>query len=186
MVGWVVELSAQWLVWRSQVVVVLVYGGLWASGVGWWAVVVGVGVVLGVVVAMVVGLGVVLLVVVSVLVGVLVVLVVVVEWVVVVVLWARPQDRLVFRWDVGVGHRLEPLVRHSLVDGSAGSGASLGRSQPGLRGLPRGTILLVASAVPKNPHMAMHTLHQRGGAARLRERLTSLQSWASTVTGAEV
>ena len=82
MVGWVVGLSAQWVVWPSQLMVVLVYGGLWAGGVGGWAVVVVVVVLLGVVVLVVVVPGVVL--------GVVVV-VVVVEIVLVVVLWARPQ-----------------------------------------------------------------------------------------------
>ena len=39
-VGHVLGLSARWMVWPSQAVVVLVYVGVWASGVGWWAVVV--------------------------------------------------------------------------------------------------------------------------------------------------
>ena len=79
------------------------------------------------------------------------------------------------------------------VGDSAGGG-----EQPRPRGLPRGTTLLVATAVPHNPHMAVHTLeeqpedtghlvvHQRGGPAWLRQHLTALRSWASTVTGAEV
>ena len=70
--------------------------------------------------------------------------------------------------------------------------------QPRPRGLPRGTTLLVATAVPHDPHMAGHALedqpedtghlvmHQHGGPAWLREHLTALRSWASTVTGAEV
>ena len=66
------------------------------------------------------------------------------------------------------------------------------------RVLPRGTTLLVATAVPHDPHMAVHTLedqpedtgqllvHQCGGPAWLREHLTALWSWASMVTGADV
>ena len=71
-----------------------------------------------------------------------------------------------------------------------------GQSRP--RGLPRGTALLVAMEVPHDPHMAVHTLedqpedtghlvvHQRGGPAWLREHVTALRSWASTVAGAEI
>ena len=74
----------------------------------------------------------------------------------------------------------------------------VGVGQPRPCGLPRGTTLLVATAVPPGPHMAVHTLedqlehtghpvvHGRGGLAWLREHLTALWSWASTVTGAEV
>ena len=70
----------------------------------------------------------------------------------------------------------------------------VGAGQPGPQGLPRGTTLLVATAVPHDLHMAVHTLenqpedaehlvvHQRGGPACL----TALRSWASTVTGAGV
>ena len=66
------------------------------------------------------------------------------------------------------------------------------------RGLPHGTTLLVATAMPHNPHMAVHTLedrpedtghlvvHQRGGPAWLRGHLMALRSWATTVAGAEV
>ena len=64
--------------------------------------------------------------------------------------------------------------------------------------LPRGTIPLVATAVPHDPQMAVHTLenqpedaghlvvHKRGGPAWLEEHLTALRSWASSVTGDEV
>ena len=73
-----------------------------------------------------------------------------------------------------------------------------GASHPWHRGLPCGTTELVATAVPHDPHMVMHTLedhsedsghlvvHQRGGPAWLREHLLALRSWASTVTGAEI
>ena len=138
MVGWVVGWSAPWVVWPFQVVVVLAYGGLWAGGVGWWAVVVVAGVVLGVVVAVVVVVGVAfgMVVVVVVVVGVmLVVVVVVVELVVVVVLWARPQDPLALRSDMGVGHRLLPFGPHGLVDSGGGFGAGLGKDRSG--GVPR-------------------------------------------------
>ena len=71
----------------------------------------------------------------------------------------------------------------------------VGAGQPRPRGLPHGTALLVATEVPHDPHMAVHTLedqpedtghlvvHQRGGPAWLRERV---RSWASTIVGAEV
>ena len=74
----------------------------------------------------------------------------------------------------------------------------VGVGQPRLRGLPRGTALLVATGVPHHPHMAVHALedqpedtkhlvvHQRGGPAWLREHVTELRSWASTIAGAEV
>ena len=70
--------------------------------------------------------------------------------------------------------------------------------QPRHRGLPRGTALLVVTEVPHDPHMAVHALedqpedtghlviHQRGGPAWLREHVTALQSWASTIARAEV
>ena len=70
--------------------------------------------------------------------------------------------------------------------------------QPRPRGLPRGTALLVATEVPHDPHMAVHTLedqpedtghlvvHQRGGPVWLREHVTALWSWASTIAVAEV
>ena len=74
----------------------------------------------------------------------------------------------------------------------------VGEGQPGHRGLPRGTTLLVATEVPHDPHMAVHTLedqpgdmghlvvHQRRGPAWLREHVGALRSWASTITGAEI
>ena len=74
----------------------------------------------------------------------------------------------------------------------------VGAGQPRPHGLPCGTTLLVATTVPQDPQMAMHTLgyqpedtghlvvHQRGGPAWLREQLTALRSCGSTVTGAEV
>ena len=69
--------------------------------------------------------------------------------------------------------------------------------QPWPRGLPRGTALLVATEVPHDPDMAVHALedqpegmghlvvHQRGRPAWLREHVTALRSWASTIAGAE-
>ena len=74
----------------------------------------------------------------------------------------------------------------------------VGAGQPEPRGLPRGTTLLVATGVPHDPHMAVHALedqpkdtghlvvHQRGGPAWLKEHVTALRSWASTITGAEI
>ena len=73
----------------------------------------------------------------------------------------------------------------------------VGAGQPRPRGLPRGTALLVATEVPHDPHTAVHTLedhpedtghlvHQRGGLACLREHVTALRSWASTIAAAEV
>ena len=73
----------------------------------------------------------------------------------------------------------------------------VGPGQPRPCGLPRGAALLVASEVPHDPHMAMHALqdqpegtghpvvHQRGGLAWLREHVTALRSWTSTITGTE-
>ena len=70
--------------------------------------------------------------------------------------------------------------------------------QPRPRGLPRGTAMLVAMGVPHDPHMAVHALedrpedtghlvvHQRGGPAWLKEHVTALGSWASTIAGAEI
>ena len=70
--------------------------------------------------------------------------------------------------------------------------------QPKPRGLPRGTALLVATGVPHDPHMAVHALedqpedtghlvvHQRGGLAWLKEHVTALRSWASTIAGAKI
>ena len=74
----------------------------------------------------------------------------------------------------------------------------VGAGQPRPRGLPRGTTLLVATAVAHDPHMAVHALedqpkdtghlvvYQRGGPAWLQERLTALRSRAGTVGGAKV
>ena len=74
----------------------------------------------------------------------------------------------------------------------------VGAGQPRPPGLPRGTALLVATGVPHDPHMAVHALedqpedtghllvHQRRGPAWLKEHLTALQSWASTMAGAEI
>ena len=66
------------------------------------------------------------------------------------------------------------------------------------RGLPRGTALLVVTEVPHDPHMAVHALedqpedtghlvvHQRGGPVWLKEHVTVLWPWASTIAEAEV
>ena len=74
----------------------------------------------------------------------------------------------------------------------------VGAGQPRPRGLPRGTALPVATEMPHDPHMAVHALedqpedtghlvvHQRGGPAWLKEHVTALRSWASTITGAEI
>ena len=74
----------------------------------------------------------------------------------------------------------------------------VGAGQPGPRGLPRGTTLLVATEVPHDPHMAVHALedqpegtghlvvHQRGGLAWLKEHVTALRSLASTIARAEI
>ena len=74
----------------------------------------------------------------------------------------------------------------------------VGAGQPRARGLPRGTALLAVTEVPHDPHMAVHALedqpkdtrqlvvHKRGGPAWLREHVTALWSWASTIAGAEV
>ena len=73
-----------------------------------------------------------------------------------------------------------------------------GEGQPSPCGLPRGTTLLVVTEVPQDPHMAVQTLedqpgdtghlvlHQRGGLAWLRQHITALRSWASTIAEAEV
>ena len=73
-----------------------------------------------------------------------------------------------------------------------------GEVQPRLRGLPRGTTLLVATEVLHDAHMAVHTLedqpgdtghllvHQRGGPAWLREHITAPWSWGSTIAGADM
>ena len=73
----------------------------------------------------------------------------------------------------------------------------VGEGQPRPRGLVRGTTLLVATEVPHDPHMAVHTLedqredaghlvlHQRGGPAWLREHIMALPFWASTIARAE-
>ena len=74
----------------------------------------------------------------------------------------------------------------------------VGAGQPEPRGFPRGTALLVATGVPLDQHMAVHALedkpedtghlvvHQRGGPAWLKEHVTALWSWASTITEAEI
>ena len=74
----------------------------------------------------------------------------------------------------------------------------MGVGQPRPCGLPRGTALLVVTEVPHDPHMAVHALEdqpedtghlvvlQRGGPAWLREDVTWLRSWTSTIAGAEV
>ena len=74
----------------------------------------------------------------------------------------------------------------------------VGAGQPRPRGVPRGTALLVVTEVPHDPHMAVHALedqledtghllvHKRGGPAWLREHVTALRSWASTIAGAEI
>ena len=74
----------------------------------------------------------------------------------------------------------------------------VGAGQPRPRGLPRGTVLLVVTERPHDPHIAVHALedqpqdtghlvvHQRGGPVWLREDVTALRSWASTIAGAEV
>ena len=130
MVGWVVGMSAAWVVRPSQVMVLLVHGGSWAGGVGWWAVVVVVGLMVVVVVVVGVVLGVVVVVVVVVLVvGALVAAVMVVGLVVGPVLWVRPEAPLAFRWGVGVGHHLQPLGLHGLVDSGGGFGAGLDKDR---------------------------------------------------------
>ena len=74
----------------------------------------------------------------------------------------------------------------------------VGARQPRPGGLPRSTTLLVATAVPHDPHMAGHMLehqpedtghlvvHQCGRPAWLREHLTAFRSLASTVNGAKI
>ena len=74
----------------------------------------------------------------------------------------------------------------------------VGAGQPRPRGLPGSIALLVATGLPHDPHMAVHALedqpedtghlvvHQRRGPAWLREHVTALRSWASTIAGAEV
>ena len=74
----------------------------------------------------------------------------------------------------------------------------VGAGQPRPRGLPRGTTKLVATGVPHDPHMAVHALedqpedtghlvvHQRGGPVWLKEHVTALRSWASTIAGPEI
>ena len=115
-VGWVWGWSAWWL--PSHTLVLLVHGGLWPGGVGWWAVVV-VGMVLPVVV-----------------VRPLVVVALVVAG---MVLRVWPLDPLwIFRspwpgW--GVGHRAQSLGPYCLVGGGGGSGAGLNGDCGG--GVPR-------------------------------------------------
>ena len=140
MVGWVVGLSVWWVVQPSQVMVLLVHRGLLAAGVGFWAVVVVVGLVVVAVVVVAVVLGVVLVlvvvvVVVVVVVGTLVAVVVVLGLVVVVVLCARPQDPLGIRWGVRVGQHWQPLWLHGLVDSEACQRPrSTGLTSPGRSG----------------------------------------------------
>ena len=74
----------------------------------------------------------------------------------------------------------------------------VGAGQPKPRGLPRGTALLVATGMLYDPNMSVHALedqpedtghpvvHQRGGSAWLKEHVTALRSWASTIAGAEI
>ena len=74
----------------------------------------------------------------------------------------------------------------------------VGAGRPRPRGLPRSTALLIVTEVLHDPHMAVHMLedqpedtghlvvHQHGGPAWLREHVTALLSWASTIAGAEV
>ena len=74
----------------------------------------------------------------------------------------------------------------------------VGAGQPKPRWLPRGTALLVATGVPHDPHMAVHAsedqpedtghlvVHQPGGPAWLKEHVTALRSWASTITETEI
>ena len=50
-------------------------------------------------------------------------------------LWVGPQDPLAFRWAVGVGHHLQPLGLHGLVDSWGRLGAGLGGDRG--RGIPR-------------------------------------------------
>ena len=122
-VGEVCSWSARWL--PSHSLLLFVHGGLWPSGVGWWAVVV-VGVVLVVV-----------------LVGPLVVVVLVVVG---LVLRVWPVDPLwVFGsplWGWGVGHRVQPLGLHHVVGRGGGSGAGL--DGDGGRGVPRPWVGLAA------------------------------------------
>ena len=103
--GW----SARWVVLPSHALVLLVHGGLWPCGVGWWEVVV------VVVVSVVVVVG---------------ALVAVTLVVLVMVLRVCLQDLLAFRWGLGVGHRLQPLGPYGL----AGSGRGLGARLNGDRG----------------------------------------------------
>ena len=74
----------------------------------------------------------------------------------------------------------------------------VGAGPPRPRGLPRGTALLVATGLPHDPHMAVHALedqpeetghlvvHQHEAPAWLKEHVTALGSWASTIAGAEI
>ena len=78
-------------------------------------------------------------------------------------------------------------------------GGTAGGGRPALTpGLPCGATLLVATAVLHDAHMALYPLkdgpkdaghivvQQRGGLAWIREQITALWSWASTVAGAEL
>ena len=92
---------------------------------------------------------------------------------------------------------MHPSGGASAAPGRVGNSA-LGAGQPSPRGLPRGTALRVATEVPYDPHMAVHALedqpedtghlvvHQRGGQAWLKEHVTAVRSWASTIAGAEM
>ena len=93
-------------------------GGGWGSVGGGGGVVVVVGVLLGVEVVVVVGV-------------LVVVVVVVVELVVLVVLGACPHDPLAVRWDMVVGHRLQPLGPHGFMDSWGEFGAGLGGDRGG-------------------------------------------------------
>ena len=86
----------------------------------------------------------------------LVVLLVVSESMVVVVLWPRPQDPLTFRGDVGVGHRLQPLGQHGLVDSGGRLGTWLGEDHSG--GVSRPWVGLVVCWGRMVGHSEMRTL----------------------------
>ena len=113
-VGGVLGWSAPWVVLPSHALVVLVHGGLWAGGVGWWAVVP----VVVMVVVVVVGA-----------------LVAVAPVVVVMVVRVRPEDPLAFRWGLKVGHTLQPLGPYGLVGSGGGFEAGLNGDRG--RGVPR-------------------------------------------------
>ena len=74
----------------------------------------------------------------------------------------------------------------------------VGVGQPWPREVTRDATLIVATAVPHDPHMALHALDdrpeeaghllvpQRGGPAWLQEQIAALWSWVSTIARAEV